>query len=45
MWNCSTAVKQMMEVNFHGTVEGHGKNMRKGFQRDKKRCLKVSFRI
>jgi hypothetical protein len=27
--NCSTAVKQMMEVNFLGTVEGHGKNVRK----------------
>jgi len=45
IWNCSTAVKQMMEVNFLGTLEGHGKNVRKGFQGDEKRYLKVSFKI
>ena len=45
MWNCSTAVKQTMEVNFLGTVEDHGKNMKKGFERGEKRCMKVSFRI
>jgi len=42
IWNCSTAVKQMMEVNFLGTVEGHGKNVGKGFWGGKTRCLEVS---
>jgi hypothetical protein len=35
----------MMEVILLGTVEGHGKNVRKGFEGGEKRCLKVSFRI
>jgi hypothetical protein len=35
----------MMEVSFLGTVEGHGKNVRKVFQGGKKICLNVSFRM
>ena len=45
IWNCSTAVTQMMEVNFLVTLECHSKSVWKGFQGGKERHLKVSLRI
>ena len=40
IWNCSTAVTQMMDVNFLVTLEGHSKSVWKGFQRAKKDAWK-----